>query len=385
MVETAITEHSYSFDTLVKEVHELYGNFPLSSVQNYRPGMMPLWRKALANVRTGTANATIACLGDSLFNGTGSTGFRTTSSPKYLADQLVSAGVPALNLSTFFGSGVLSAGGLLNDTRFAATGPWATHSSAQSVGGNVIYNSGSAGTLSFTMSPNVDTVTLFWLGDASSNFTVNIDGGGALLTVTNGNGHGDFNIYQSTFSFTAGANHVMNIVWVSGTIWIIGAKGYLSTQKSVSVLNLGTASAAASDLANVSALYSSRNALAIIAPDLTILQSGAVDWINGKALAQFIINLQSVITTALISGDVLISTSSPTAVAVNSLLTQQSFVNATKSLAIANNLPYVDWNARCVSYELLTSLVEASGDNVHINALAYNDHAAALIQAVIPG
>jgi lysophospholipase L1-like esterase len=348
------------------------------AIYNLKPSNLKKWRKALGNVRTGTANARVLCVGDSTTRGLGGAASNANIAqkcyPAYLADIL--SGQVTTGKQSFFGSGNLVLPTI--DTRVVITGGTTTATNL-TLGGSMVQLTASGHTLTFTPTTNIDTIDVYYSKTGTTaSFTVNVDGGAALATV---NTNGTAGVYKQTVTTTLGA-HAINCVWAQGTNYILGIEAYDSTRKQVSIWNMGASGARSTDLADTSAGYAELNALLAYAPDLTILDCGINDMNNGVTVDAHRTNMQAVITAAKTSGDVIIKVPAPSSVAAIPQATQDTFAAAMYALAEVNDLPVIDLRQRLASYEDANAM-GLYYDTLHPNALGYADIAQVVAKALM--
>lgn len=362
---------------------ELYNSPPLFSPMgfyNFGPGSLPKFRAALAKVRRGTANATIACIGDSTTRGVGAaagTAAFLNGYPPQLASMLAAPLGVALSANNAIGSGNVTLAS--NDSRVALTGGSQGAVNA-TLGGALFQLTASGHTFAFTPGVAADTFDIYSVKTgATGSFTINLDGGSTLATVSGLIAGGG--MVKTTVTGTL-ATHTLNCVWGSGTCYVVGVHAYDSTSKKVQILNLGASGVRSSNLADTTNGYAALNAIPIYAADLTILDCGINDWSNAVSISTYTANMQAVIVQALTTGDVMLVTPVPSAQSVAGLAVQQPYITALYGLAQAYNLPLIDAWARFGTYEALNGLGLYS-DTLHPNGVGYADFTALIKNAIV--
>lgn len=334
---------------------------------------LPNWRKAVAKVRRGTANARLLCVGDSTtagYLGSVSTSNGLGAYPVQLASQLTARGLTA-NSHNFIGNKNWPSGGLGgNDSRLTTSG--SISQTIKSAGGYLM-NWTAAGGLTFTPTASVDTFDVWYVQNAAGSFTINLDGG-ANTTV---NTAGTTNLLKATITGSLGA-HTLNLAWVSGTIFILGVEAYNSAAKEVSVLNSGAYGWIASDWnpGSVTSKWQSANAISAISPDLTIICLTINDANTPTSESTYKTNLQIIIDAAKVTGDVILMTGVPTSRAA-----QPNIERYMRELAVLNDVPLIDLSARWSNYTTSNAL-GFYADTTHPNALGQSDVAAAIAAVV---
>lgn len=217
---------------------------PSDSQPVIRASMLRNWRAARGKVIAGTADAVICCLGDSKTFGRGSNaadynGCKAKAYPRQLASLLTSAGVAARE-SSIMGTGRAGlANFLLAETRVAVGAGWAEFTS-DSVGGFMLWNNTDTSTLAFTPTQTLDTIEIWDSTNSTQGaWTVNVDGGAALATVSAGAGGNQ--LRKTTVNPTRGT-HTINIqrTGTGGYIIIPAIVTRDSLARSVLVHNMGS-------------------------------------------------------------------------------------------------------------------------------------------------
>lgn len=340
------------------------------------------WRKAIAKVRDGTGRGRLVLIGDSTTAGAGAgtggtlnyNGAYAKNWPRALG-ALLSATVPTSD-NSFFGDQCQNVAYGTYDPRVVLGTGWAP--TQNSLGGNMFhFTVGSPGTLAFTPAGQIDTITIYYL-NATGTFTVNVDGGASLGTVTPS---GTFLVSSQTFTVTKGA-HTINMVAVNDAqVYVLGVVSYDSTTPAIDIIQTACSGSTASTFTSTGLGWSPMTVLAILAPDLTEIGLTINDSNAATALATYQTQMQAIITAAQLSGDALLMVGAPsnTANATNGTLDQ--YVGAVKSLALANNNGVVDLKTRWVSYAVTNPQLPYF-DSLHPMRLGYRDIAQAVYEAI---
>ena len=323
---------------------------------NYRKS-----RAAFNKVRAGSANASIVFIGDSTEMGKGSptagstVGSRATSPSVRIASILTSTVMPT-NSNTFVSDNNTGDITALKayDNRIATTGATNVWFGTSTLFGACFRFPNAASTLTLTANTACDTWEITYLDNSTAQFSWQI-GVGAITTITQAN---TGTLVKATVTATAATT--LNLAWVAaGTVGIMHVKAYNAATKELSVFDAGINGGDSASFINSAFYYSALNHLKTIAPDLTVIRLGINDYnpATPVAPATFSTNIQTIITAAQLSGDVILATPIPAQdTATMTLAGQQAYSDAIYSLAIANNLAVVDIWRRLGSYPISQAL-----------------------------
>jgi lysophospholipase L1-like esterase len=337
------------------------------------------WRTAVANVRRGVSNAKLAFIGDSTTAGTGSSitagKLRLNSHPSQIAAMFTSYGIPG-GLENVFGTAAIAVA-TYNDKVTLANGATVTAGNL-TLGGGIHQLTASTHTFTYTPATNCDTYDVYHIKTGGTGTsTINIAGGGTLATVTGTLTGGG--VVKTTVTGTLGLGP-LNVVWSSGTNYVLGVDAYNSAIKQVSCWNMGASGAKADQIASTSNGYTSRSALATLAPDMSVIDVGINDWVAGTAMTSFRTSIQQIIDTARISGDAMLVVPVPSGDGTL-LSSQRAYADTIQSIAADNGLRCVDMLVRWGSY----SSANGAGfynDTLHPTGIGYADKAAAIFRAL---
>lgn len=340
---------------------------------NVKPSNTRKMRNGLAQVRRGTRNSKIACVGDSVTRGQKSVAttaqWAANGWPPQLAVRLAATGLPIM-AQNVIGDGNFASVSIANvDPRLSATGGWAGNSGAKTAGGQA-FKATAAGTLSFTPTVSVDTFEVVTLqSTAAFSLSLNVDGGAAtVLNTSNAN-----NLLKSTVAAGALAAHTLNGVWGSGQNWIVGIDAYNSAQKSVQLLNMGASSWKASDWADATNVYGPINTLKFYAVDAAFILLGLNDSLALADPTAYTTNIQALITSVKLTGDPIIVVMPPADISNASVAVQQAYVAAAYALAVANDIPLIDLYALWGGDDAVAQALGWKADGVHPNQYGYHD------------
>lgn len=314
----------------------------------------------LAAMKTGTGNVRVFCLGDSTTVGKGSTAGADkwgNSWPALLTKYLIKNGVNATNAGFFCNGDGTNASAY--NPRLVVGNVWS--GADDTIGGSLQTASANTNPIAYTPTEQWDTAKVWYATIPSSGtLSLDVDGSGTVTQSTTGAS----GMSSKTITTTLGI-HTLNIKWSSGgAVYIMGAELWNSTINQVQVINCGWGGLKTGTLVENTNPYNPLGALQTLAPDLTIFGTVINDWGNTVNLTTFKANVQTLITTAQISGDAIWLISVPTANAQVPITTQLPYVTAIRDICNANSVPVIDIYARYQTYEISQPLGLYS-DNVH--------------------
>jgi lysophospholipase L1-like esterase len=351
-----------------------------SGVFNLNASSLLSWRKALANVRTGLGRGKIAVIGDStsMATGAGASGALNLGGAFPSGWVQVLAARLASSVPTSTGSIICDQGTALApisyatyDTRVTLGANWAASGSLGCIGGELFtFTAGAINNFSFTPVAAFDTIVVYYArGGGAASATVNVDGGASLGTLTFAGGAA---LVTTTFT-VAKATHTINIVPVNdGPLNILGFQTFDSTTPAVDIVQLGIFGATTSTVGSASPNAWGLSALTTIAPSLTIIDLSINDSNNLTSLTTYTNSAINIINTAKTTGSVMLMSGPPSNTTQATNGTLATYVNALKSLAVSNNLPFLDLTTRWTSFAV-TNPVLPYFDPLHPGKLGYQD------------
>lgn len=357
-----------------------------SGVYNLNATSLPHWRAAVARVRAAAGRGRLLMVGDSTTQGYAAGGTASAAgawplSPVSALAKLLSANYVQTSVANFFGdTNALGAGTTyaLYDTRFTMGANWTESTTHPILGGDwFAYDNLAVTNITFTPTTAFDTVICYNWKASPGTFNFNVDGGASLGTSTGGSTG-----YQALTATVTKATHTINVVPNNtGAIFFAGILAYDSTTPSIDVMQEGFNGATIASYLGSSQPYNAIPALQFLAPDLTIINLTINDIVaNGQAgLPTYITNMQTLITAAKVSGDVILMMGVPST--TNTVSDLAAYRAAVQGLASANGAPFVDLSTRWVSYAF-TNPIMPYGNGVHPSAVGYQDIAQAIYDAL---
>lgn len=357
-----------------------------SGVYNLNAASLPHWRAAVARVRAGTGRGRLLMVGDSTTQGYGAQGSASAVgdwplSPVSALSKLLSTYYVQTSVANFFGdTNALGAGTTyaLYDTRFTMGANWTESTTHPILGGDWFqYDNLAVTNITFTPTTAFDTVICYNWKASPGTFHFNVDGGASLGTSTGGSTG-----YQALSSTVAKATHTINIVPDNnGAIFFAGILAYDSTAPSIDVMQEGFNGSTIASYLGSSQPYNAIPAIQFLAPDETVINETINDIVaNGVAgIPAYTIKVQSLITAAQASGDVILMMGVPSS--TNTATDLAAYRAALMGLALANNVPFIDLSTRWVSYAF-TNPIMPYGAGVHPGVVGIQDEAQAIYDAL---
>lgn len=306
----------------------------------------PALKTMLSRVAAGTGRGKIVVMGDStdvgVGAGTGSSftiGARPYRMPATLAASLSSAGVAALDRG-FAGDAGMSAtsSGTLTtyDPRVTYSTSVTANGGENFPGGAYLNGDNGGGNLSFVETG--DTFVITYIASNSGTIAVTIDGAAPTsgpASITPGAAGG---FVRYVVRAASAGQHTLTLTNGAAAPALVGVRAYTSTTSALDMIVLAAAGATTANQAAIepTSHWYNRDALAFEAPDLTIIGPYFNDPNNSVPLQTTINNLQAIVTTAKVSGDVLLLSKYP---AGGNYGANQSAANsAIKTLASSNGV-----------------------------------------------
>lgn len=345
------------------------------------------WRAALGAFMQGGPRPRVLFIGDSKMMGAGAgtagTGFTDGAASKrksVVLGKLMSASGFAAADTAFFASNRAPTP-LTYDTRITAGAGWSfsTNVVATFGGQATLQNAGGgAGVAAFSPVGTFDTIDIIYAqGSVVGTFTVS--DGATLLDTVNGNDPTGKPVRKTIALASRGSGKTINISRVSGNVYIIAVIPYDSQAPSIELLNAGAYGSKSTDWTASSNFNAGAvDAWVPMAPHLTFIALGANDKNQGVPVATFKQNIQTLITRAQVTGDVVLVNEAYGNGAFNN--NSAEFRQALIELANANGCAFHDEAAR-VNYQ---SNPTWFADSIHETAFAHADQARMYLPHVLP-
>lgn len=353
-------------------------------VYNNDPALVPNLRKCLQNVKTQQSSCTFLFQGDSTLqsfsNGSASGDWINGSIPSRFTQRLNQLGIAADSNGVLFNGGANDQAA--HNGQIVQGSSWTSSAGGQAFGGAQML--ATTNTNPFTYAPNLPTDTLFTFYIQNSGFgSMTVASDSSTITTINANGAA--NILAATTTTTLGM-HTYGVQRTGGgstTVTIGGFLAYNSTKPSIHVFNGTVDGYASNDFVSTYFGFGTPSFMTALAPKVTFEECGMVnDWNGATTAAQFLVNCQAIVNTALLSGDVILITANPTQVSTRSRAIQQSYVAAMYSIATTSHIPLIDIWSRAPTWEQLNTFGEEF-DNKHPNGYGYSDFTDQIVQAFL--
>lgn len=338
----------------------------------FTPANSRFFRKAKAQVRAGTADGKILCIGDSTTGGIGVNELGQQglpgSYPYKLAEILNGQGLPA---RPGFANAGPNSGNF--DSRFTFGTGWNYTTGFGFASRAIRWAPSTTGTLTFQDYWAHDTYDIYYVvastGSASGGTFTAQATGGTLVNVTTTATSG-----YAKVTVSAGAELATNVVTItaSGSVQVIisGIEGYTAGSRKMRLGNAGYGGTEAAANWGLSGTWTSDAMIKAYAPDLTLISLGINDAGNSVAVATYLAAITKLTTAAQVSGDVVIMPPFPPGTTATTNM--KNFVNLYTDALPSLALPIADVRYRWIS----GADVEALGfkrDALHPNALGYGD------------
>jgi lysophospholipase L1-like esterase len=326
---------------------------------NFNAAYLSNAKAAMAATSGNTADTIIAGWGTSITTGAGSGDSGTANMSAafqyaYLAylQKLISASYRPTYANTTTGDHSNPNAGLQSvidyyagPLSFSGLSGWTRGSG--SLGGACLVNLANATADTYTYTPAVaaDTFDIYYLrGGSGGIFTVS-DASGTLATINTTTGATAY--VKVTVTRAVASTAPINLLRTgAGDVYINQIMGRNSTQKSVILANYGSYGTTATIQAATVFAYSPSNAIKTVAPKLTLIEVAGND-INpaagNRTVAQFTADVQTMITAAKASGDVILVWEALQFASYYNLT--PPFKAALQQLAVSNNCIFLDWEA----------------------------------------
>lgn len=348
------------------------------------------WQLAYAKQRVGTKIATIVCNGDS-----------TTAGQAHLGSNYWLNSFPG-RIRTYFNTltGVDSGTGWIKTnlglTETGAAPDGGSHAMTTTRTGSWV-NFGGIGVYdSYASNTNGDKISYTWTGPEKlriftyrgiagsygGTHTSTLDGGSAT-SISNASPQA---VIATDFTPVGSGSHTVELTVSGGYLTVLGVELRPASDASSGVVvhNCGYSSQTSVVLAGNTDAYQTQSRpahISLLAPDLTIILIGTNDATFDVTPAAYKTNMQTMITAAKVTGDVLLMT--PTRDSSSGLYAMQLYYDKLFELADENDVPLFDSKTRYNTGGALTSATDYSDSIGHWTNLGVQDVAKAL-QTIIP-
>jgi lysophospholipase L1-like esterase len=180
----------------------------------------------------------------------------------------------------------------------------------------------------------------------------------------------------------AGAGSTINIqATVAGGSYIAAIHAYRNDIGQVAILNAGhSGMQAGNDFISVRT-WSNVPAISVIAPHLTVIALTINDSNNAVSLSSYRAGIQSAITAAKLSGDVLLATGCPSGTSQATDRTLDNYIFALQDLAVTNDIGLINFKDYFGSYATSNAL-GLYDDTLHLTPGGYASYAKKIAQAI---
>jgi lysophospholipase L1-like esterase len=356
----------------------------------------PKLKAGFARVQAGTGRAKWVVKGDSTSVGVwavedgqdGVTNARTKRPAAKIAAAYTAAGIPMLDNSmigdcsyTINGRGVLTETNRY-DPRFSYVN-FSASGDGSFAGAAAMYADAN-GSLSYALS-GVDTFVMSMFGSGSPYVpTIQIDGAAPTSGPANAPGpSGPPYIINYTVKAAAVGTHTGKLQEpAGGGSNIRGMYAYNSAVAAWDILFHANNGATSGSQSASNGQWFNQESLAFDAPDFTTINLGINDQNGNVALNTYTANLQKIITTAKISGDVLLVFPHPIVPNAGTSFTQQQYHDAAKALAVSNGISFLSLYEYFGGAAGVSAVSARTHDGVHPHDDLYADIATAMKQAI---
>ena len=277
---------------------------------------LPRWSAAVRAMLAGQRDARLLVIGDSVAQGYGAVpggwtpNARAAAWPRRLADLMQAQGLPASSASVAgAGAGDLATGGYgAYDPRVSLGSGWSV-TTLTSLGGK-LFSTPDWGTDVWSFQPDgpVDRFDVY----AVCNTLL-----GVIAVETDGVERGVIDtmkppaLERHTISFPETTGPIILRRRSGGGIFIAGGVAWKSELRRVQVINGGWGGSRVADWTTTDQVYRAYGGLPTVGADLTVICLTINDWNNGTAAAAYKTQMGLLVDRALLSGDVLMMTGSP--------------------------------------------------------------------------
>jgi lysophospholipase L1-like esterase len=306
---------------------------------------LPRWSAAVRGMLAGVRDARLLVVSDSVAQGFGAVAGgwtpdgRGAAWPKRLADLMKAGGLPASAASLAgAGAGDLATGGYgAYDPRVSLGSGWSVTTLA-SLGGR-LFTTPDWGDEAWSFQPDgpVDRFDLYAVCNTALG-VIAVETDGVVRATIDTLKTPGLELHTIRFPETSGPISVRRAS--GGAVFIAGGVAWKSELRRVQVINAGWGGSRVADWTTTDQAYRAYGALPVAGADLTVICLTINDWNNGTTVAAYRANLGLLVDRALVSGDVLMMTGTPSDPAQGkaSYATQQAIAAAAVAVATEKGL-----------------------------------------------
>lgn len=350
----------------------------IPGVYNRTPTSLQKWNAALSRARNAQGPARIMWCGNSVGMGRysggttnlGYTNARTKGPASKLSTLLRNAGLVVSDGAMFASGGMSAANMAFADARITLTSI-APDGSFPTMAGGALHATVAA-TTAFLPTQAFDTIEVFYInaGGSLMPFTIDVDGGAALATITPTNAG---NVAKATVTCALGVHTVNVKPTTTGHHYLTMINTYDSASTQVCCWNAGWDGGKTSDWTTNVTTWGPTGSLGVYAADVMVLAGDINDWrITALDVNTYKSRMQTIITAQKAVGDVILLSDLPSASSDALIIDQQAFEAAKMQLALANNCAFIRssdfWTSYAVSNAAPLSLM---ADTLHPNGAGY--------------
>lgn len=265
---------------------------------------------------------------------------------RWMAQRLTSAGVAANHLAFTADQGAATNGNTAQDstdynTPVITFGAWLRNGYSNLPGGSYLTAPDTTQLLTYNIPAGTNKFLLIGInaGGTAGSVEIRVDGAdpvegaSALTTVGTNSGYS-----QTLVSVNGKGAHTLTLRKTTGGIAVNGLLAYDGSAGGVDFYTNARPGATTAERATTGGNFEARSFLAYVAPAVTVINLGLNDLAQGIPAATITANLQLIITTAKVSGDVLLMFPQPAAAPFNNNVT--AVHAAVKQLAVDNGIAF---------------------------------------------
>lgn len=340
------------------------------------------WRAALAAVASGSRDAKVLAVGDSITAASvGATNLQKPYESAYtqqLASMLSRAVADSARGLAVPPSAIAPTAA---DDRWTAGTGWSRITGFGAGKGAAFTGTAPSGSLVYADSGvSADTFDVYYLtGSGLGTLSVVATGGSPVTQPTAG---AQTISRMSVSAGGAGTANSVTITATGGAVYVVAVEPRLATgPKRIRVGNAGVGSSTSSGWAATPTAFSGLGLIGAYAPDMTIINLGINDASQDIPVASFRSQILALVDAALLTGSVLVVTNNYVRSDQPLAAKQQPYVDVLREIGSVRDVAVVDVNERWGPYSLYSAMGMIS-DPVHPNAVGLSDMARAIFPAL---